>query len=561
MPDTRARLLTVSDFNTDNFAALMSNSDEAPLVEAIAAPFGQPHQLLLNGDAEAWRRRPDIVVVWTRPQVIHGFDLALNAEPFAVEHVLEEVDAFASLVLQAAGRTRTVLAPTWVLPPYERGFGLLDHRQGLGLRDLLLRMNLRLAERLAERPNCFVLDAQRWMQRAGQRAVNPKLWYMGKIAFGNDVFAAAAADVKAALRAVAGEARKLVILDLDDTLWGGVVGEVGWEQLILGGHDGEGEALVDFQHALKALSRRGVLLGVVSKNDEAVALEAMRRHPEMVLRPDDLAGWRINWNDKAQNVADLAAELNLGLQSVLFIDDNPAERARVRDALPEVLVPEWPADRMLYRQALAELTCFDTAAVTEEDRQRAAMYVAQRRRKDTLQSVGSLDEWLKTLEMVVRIEPLSTQNLPRAAQLLNKTNQMNLRTRRMGEAELLAWSQEPGRRVWAIRVADKLGDMGLTGLMSLERDGSAAHLPDLLLSCRVMGRKIEHLMLALAAREAGRMNLGRVEARYQPTAKNGPCLTALGQCGWDYDEASQVFSWDTGKAYPFPPHLRVEEST
>lgn len=390
-------------------------------------------------------------------------------------------------------------------------------------------------------------------------APNPKLWFMSRTPFSSATFQEAAVTVKAAIRGALGMARKLVVVDLDDTLWGGIVGEVGPGHLRLGGHDAVGEAFADFQAALRQLARRGVLLGIVSKNDEATALRVIREHPEMVLRLEDFAGWRINWRDKAQNVADLTVELNLGLESVVFIDDNPAERARVREALPEVLTPDWPADVTRYREALAALRCFDQPTLSEEDRQRARMMQADRARHAVRAQVGSLDDWLKTLDMTVRIEPLGPDNLARAIQLLNKTNQMNLRTRRLDEAALLDWSRRDGRRTWVLRVADRLGDLGLTGLVSIEREGPIAHLPDLLLSCRVMGRKLEHLMLALAIREAQRMGLQRVEARYLPTDKNGPCLTALRQCGLDHDQTAHVFSWPTNRPYPFPPHLRVQE--
>src|SRR5262249_22447003 len=160
---------------------------------------------------------------------------------------------------------------------------------------------------------------------------SPRLWYLGKIPYANEVFKEAARDVKSALRGLAGKARKLVIVDLDETLWGGIVGEDGWEHIKLGGHDPASEALADFQRELKALTRRGILLGIVSKNEEAVALAAIDKHPEMVLRRSDFTGWRINWGDKAANIVDLVNELNLGIDSVVFIDDNPSERARVRE--------------------------------------------------------------------------------------------------------------------------------------------------------------------------------------------------------------------------------------
>src|SRR5262249_44027937 len=225
--------------------------------------------------------------------------------------------------------------------------------------------------------------------------------------FHSDVFVEAARDIKAALAGLGGAARKVVILDLDDTLWGGIVGDVGWQGLRLGGHDSVGEAFVDFQRHLKALTRRGILLAIASKNEEPVALEAIGSHPEMVLRAEDFAARRINWKDKAQNIVDLMADLNLGLQSAVFIDDNPVERARVREALPEVFVPDWPEARLLYSSTLVGLRCFDAPAISREDAERSRMYAAERQREDLKKQVQSIDAWLRSLETRARVEPLS----------------------------------------------------------------------------------------------------------------------------------------------------------
>ncbi|MBI3874569.1 MAG: HAD-IIIC family phosphatase [Verrucomicrobia bacterium] len=341
------------------------------------------------------------------------------------------------------------------------------------------------------------------------------------------------ADVKAAIRGLRGMARRLVVLDLDDTLWGGIVGDVGWENVQLGGHDPVGEAFQDFQRALKALTRRGIVLGIVSKNTESVALDAIRQNSEMILRDSDFAGWRINWSDKAQNMADLAAELNLGLQSIVFIDDNPVERARVREALPEVLVPEWPESPLLYVSALQSLRCFDAPAVSREDAARTQSYVSDRQRADLKKQAGSLDEWLKSLGIKVTVEPLSPANLKRATQLLNKTNQFNLATRRLTEPELDAWAKQPSRRAWAFRVADKFGDAGLTGLASLEVRDGVAHVVDFLLSCRVLGRKVEETMIAWLVARAKEFNAAEVRAEYLPTPKNKPVLEFWQRSGFE----------------------------
>ncbi|SVC87307.1 uncharacterized protein METZ01_LOCUS340161, partial [marine metagenome] len=329
----------------------------------------------------------------------------------------EEVDVYSDSLSNLTDRVKTLLIPTWTLPAGIAGYGILERKPGTGLADLLARMNLRLAENLEKTPGAFVLDADKWMQSAGHEASNPKLWYMGKIPFGNPVFKQAVSEIKSALTGLMGEAKKIILIDLDDTLWGGIVGEEGWQNLKLGGHDPIGEAFVDFQKALKSLTRRGILLGVISKNEEQVALEAIDKHPEMILKRDDFSGWRINWCDKAGNIIELMEELKLGTQTAVFIDDHPVERARIREALPEVLVPDWPNDKMLYKECLMKLNCFNASFISREDYERTKMYQAESGRKELKKKLGSLDDWLKTLEIKVVVDEINKTNRQRASQL------------------------------------------------------------------------------------------------------------------------------------------------
>jgi HAD superfamily phosphatase (TIGR01681 family) len=355
----------VSDFNLQNFAGYAANDPEFPNLKPIAAPLGQPVPTLLDQAALHWQNTPDVAVIWTQPQsVISAFNALLTYEQVPVREVLQEVDEYCSLLVNMSGRVRYAFVPSWVLPSYRSVFGVLDMKPGIGLTNTLMRMNLRLAENLEKVSNIHVLNTHKWIERAGTNAFNPKLWYLGKIPFGNEIFKAAVQDIKAALRGMLGYARKLIIVDLDETVWGGIVGDVGWENLVLGGHHHRGEAYVDFQQALKSMKNRGILLAIVSKNEEQAALEAIQHHPEMVLALEDFAGWRINWQDKVQNILELMTELNLGPQSVVFIDDNPAERARVRESLPEVLVPDWPEDPLFYPAALLSLRCFEMPSLS-----------------------------------------------------------------------------------------------------------------------------------------------------------------------------------------------------
>ncbi|MBT8423042.1 MAG: HAD-IIIC family phosphatase [Gammaproteobacteria bacterium] len=554
--------LLISDFNAGNLKSYLETdsgtlSPGSQALRVVMPDYGQVMQTLLDAEHECWQEQPEITVIWTRPEaVVASFTKILQAESATIGELLDEVNQFADLVIAAAERARTVVVPLWAPPTGHRGLGPIDLRPG-GTRHALLQMNLRLTERLHEQPGIFVVDSDQWLARQGNPEMAHKFWYAAKTPYSTEVFRAAAADIKALVRATAGQSSKLLILDLDDTLWGGIVGDVGWENLRLGGHDPVGEAFQDFQRGVKALQNRGVVLAVVSKNDEETALTAVDKHPEMLIRRDDLAGWRINWNDKAQNIVELVDELNLGLDAVVFIDDNPAERGRVAEALPEVFVPDWPADKLLYRHALNSLNCFDPAAVSAEDAERSRAYAAERQRRQSKTAV-SMDDWLESLELQVRISELADANRQRAVQLLNKTNQMNLSTRRLTEDELKSWLESGERTFHTVWVEDRFGDSGLTGLVSTEIRDGVCRIVDFVLSCRVFGRKVENVMTAIAVAEARRRGACTVEATYEATAKNRPTLDFFTASSGLDEAGPNVFTWDTGKDYPLPPYISVD---
>jgi FkbH-like protein len=549
------RGVVLADFTIADLAIRLEDDSESPSMKVAYSPFDQVIPSLLQGPADD---ATDFCVVWTRPDAVSpAFRRVLAAEGATEEEILKEVDAFCDLIVQAAPKYRMLFVPTWTMAALHRGLGMIDARPG-GATWSLNVMNHRLMQRLSSSSQIFVLDASRWVEAAGRPATATRAWYMGKVVFQGATLAEAARDIKAAARGLAGQARKLLVLDLDDTLWGGIVGDAGWENLRLGGHDPEGEAFVDFQRLIRNITKRGIVLGIVSKNTESVALQAINSHPEMVLKQNDFVGWRINWSDKAKNIADLAADLNLGLQSVVFIDDNPVERARVRETLPEVLVPEWPEDKLLYPSAFLALRCFDTPVISKEDAERTALYAAEKNREASMAEVGSIDDWLMSLDIRVTAEPLSAANLPRTTQLLNKTNQMNLTTRRQTEAELTSWVSSSSRALWAISVSDRFGDAGLTGILSVDATDGGCQIVDFVLSCRVMGRKVEESLLALAVQWANERGLGRISATVKPTAKNKPCQDFFAGSGFNVDQSGLIYTWDSATLYPVPAPITLQ---
>ena len=241
----------------------------------------------------------------------------------------------------------------------------------------------------------------------------------------------------------------------------------------------------------------------------------------------------------------------------MFIDDDRVERAWVRESLSKVFVPDWPEDRMLYAKTLNELDCFDTPAVSKEDRERSEMYRTEKQRRDVKSHIGSLEDWLKKLEISVTVEPINDSNLPRATQLFNKTNQMNLATRRMTETELKQWALEKNHAVWTFRVADKFGDSGLTGIASLETHDQTGRIVDFILSCRVFGRKIEEAMVYAITEAARTAGLKSVTATYLPTPKNKPCLEFWKKSGFR-PIGDDTFAWSLQQPYRLPEQIQLE---
>jgi FkbH-like protein len=320
-----------------------------------------------------------------------------------------------------------------------------------------------------------------------------------------------------------GLSKKCLVLDLDNTLWGGVLGDDGVQGLVLGQGSAAGEAHLGVQRYARQLKDRGVILAVCSKNDPRIAAEAFASHPEMLLKRSDIAVFVANWDDKAGNLMDIARQLNIGRDSLVFLDDNPAERARIRAALPDVAVPELPDDVSGYVHRLAEAGYFEAIAFTNEDRQRGEQYAQNAERAALRESAQSLDEFLQSLEMTLESGPFTALDLARVHQLINKTNQFNPTTRRYSAEQLDALLATTGALGLQFRLRDRFGDHGLVSAMILAPLAGRADCLEIdtwVMSCRVFGRQLEHAALNFAVEAAQRAGAREIVATYAPTAKN-----------------------------------------
>lgn len=380
-----------------------------------------------------------------------------------------------------------------------------------------------------------------------------KMWYYGSIPFSMAGEKALAAECFRCWKALRGERKKCLVLDLDNTLWGGVIGEDGLGGIQLGPTK-EGAIYQDFQRRILELKRQGVLLAVVSKNNIDDALSAIRQHPDMLLREEDFVAIKANWDPKPVNIEHLGTELNLGLDSFVFIDDNPVEREAVKIVLPAVTVPDFPTDPVQLESFMRSVArdFFPTLRLTQEDLKKSEQYRVERLREEEKQKFTNLDEYLDSLDMRLSIREVGEEDIPRAAQLTQKTNQFNLTTRRYTEADMRSMSLSPEWHLWMGELEDRFGKYGKVILCLAQIAGERARLDTFLMSCRVMGRGVESAFLEHVEQALARVGVTKVEAEYRITPKNSMVAEFWTQYGYRKEENNCERTLYT-KSDPFHP--------
>jgi FkbH-like protein len=488
-------------------------------LECIEANYGQLMQEALAADSTVNRARPDAVLVALDYRGL-ALDVPLGdagAVEAAVERALDELrvvrdglrtNSGASCIFQTLAR------------PVEASFGSLDLALPGTRRNVIDLFNRNLSAGIAGKED-LLLDVAGLAETVGLSAWHdPALWNIGKIPFANaylPIYADLTCRLIAAMR---GKSRRCLVLDLDNTLWGGVIGDDGLEGIVLGQGDPQGEAFLAVQSAALALRERGIVLTVSSKNSDEIARLPFRQHPEMLLRENHLAVFQANWNDKATNIRAIADELSLGLESLVFLDDNPAERRLVRDMLPEVAVPELPEDPAYYVRTLLAAGYFEALAFSPEDQKRADFYQDNARRVALQRASGDLDAYLETLGMTITFQPFDEIGRARIAQLINKSNQFNLTTLRYTEAQVGEMEADPNCFTLQVRLVDTFGDNGMISVIICRRDADDWLVDAWLMSCRVLGRRVEQAVLQELVRHARKLGITRIVGTYRPTERN-----------------------------------------
>jgi FkbH-like protein len=545
--------------------ALLSNVN----VESIARRIGR-HEVHIAPGYGVWRQELADPTSGTHSFGPSSVFLVLDGavllrDQRGLEPVLADVDEHLAWIGEAAERSpgikffvSTVDVPARALLP------LKEERVE---RRLEQHWHAGIARASANHANIYIFDLKALVEQAGRSLVySNKRWYLGGLRFSTAGEKLIARELERILDAQLVTRKKCLLVDLDNTLWGGIIGEDGIKGIQLS-ETGEGARYRDFQLRIRQLGEMGVILGVVSKNNEADVFEAFERHEHMVLRKGDFVTMKINWSPKAENIAELAQGLDIGMDSIVFIDDNPVEREAVRTALPEVTVPEFPDDTSELATFLERVykDFFFTLESTEEDRKRRESYSANAKRAAERTAAPSIEDFLAGLDTKIFFTRACEQDLRRAAQLTQKTNQFNLTTRRYTEQELRALQMMPGADVFIASVADKYGDNGKVFVSIVRREApDIAGLDTFLMSCRVVGRFIEDQILDQLVKEVRANGVSKLRVLFIPTTKNSLARAFVerlrgGRLVEADESGAQTWEFDIAKASPVtkPPYAEL----
>ena len=532
-------------------------------LEIFRGEYGQYQQELLDERSALQAFAPNIVLLSLDARhLAQGADVGMSRAD-AAALVAGRIEQIKATWRAARRRFSAQVIQQTCLPCVPAAIGSNEARLPGAPAALISALNAELPRHAAEEGvDLLVIDA--YAAQDGLAAWHdPVLWHRAKQEI-SPLAAPAYGDLVVRLVAAQqGLSAKCLVLDLDNTVWGGVIGDDGLEGISLGQGSALGEAFAAFQAYVRDLSRRGVILAVVSKNDLANAQSPFDSHPEMILKQSDIACFIANWDDKATNIRKVAETLNIGLDSLVFIDDNPFERGIVRRELPMVAVPEVPDDPALFASTLADAGYFEALNITGNDLERTAQYRSNAQREMLRHAHTDVEGYLKSLDMTLQWRPFDRVGMQRIVQLINKTNQFNLRTQRYTEAQVEELLEDSGAIALQLRLLDKFGDNGIISIIIARPDDEAMFIDTWLMSCRVLGRRVEEASVNLVAAEARRRGARRLVGEYLPTKKNGMVREFYPKLGFEpvVEKPDGATRWqlDLARFKPFDHFITIKE--
>lgn len=502
--------------------------------DVIVGDFNGYSQEILDPSSRLYAADIDAVILAVQTRdIAPELWLGLGDGTATYENTVDRVTGeLTSLVEAYRNRSNRPLVLQGLDLPIRVADGIADPQRAWGQINAVREINRRLVDLAARKPDVHLLDYERLVALHGSdRWYDDRLWAASRLPLSTTAITTLARQWARFLFASGPALAKVLVCDLDNTLWGGVVGEDGIDGIVLGDNE-EGCPYLRLQRAILNLYGRGIILAVCSKNNADDAIQVLERHGRMLLRPHHFAALRINWKDKPSNLAEIADEISVSRDSLVFLDDNPVEREHVLQAAPDVRVLDLPNDVQRFADAVQQFPLFERLQLTAEDRERGAMYAEQRCREEVRMSSRSLEGYYRSLQMRMRVRSVASDTVARASQLTQKTNQFNMTTRRYSEAEIEAMVAGGGYRAWTVQLTDRFGDSGVVGLMIVEAMSAVWRINTLLMSCRVIGRTVETAMLAWLANQARLAGVRTLVGGYIPTRKNAPAAAVYAGHGF-----------------------------
>jgi len=508
--------------------------------------YNQFNQEILDVSSKLYKFSPDITFLILDTQSTLG---NLFHEPYSVSSSErkkifdEKFDDLKNLVRSFTNQTKSKLVVMNFSIPSYSPYGVFETKVVDGLHNSIKKLNENLANEFLKNDSVYIFDFNSFVNQYGEKNIfDVKQFLFGDIKVSLDYIPNLADEFTGYIFAVLGLTKRCIVLDLDNTLWGGIVGEDGYDGIKLGA-DAQGNSFIEFQKYLLSLHQRGILLAINSKNNPEDALDVITNHPDMILRKEHFACMKINWNDKVSNMIDIGKELNFGLDYLVYFDDDPVNRDFMKSSLPDVLTVELPNDSSQYAIILKNMKEFNVLKITDEDAKRGQMYVQQKNRQEFERSVTNLDEFLKQLKLKVKIKEADKFSIPRISQLTLKTNQFNLTTKRYQEEDIKNFVEDKNIEIGYAQVEDKFGDNGITSVFILnKRNPKEWYLDTFLLSCRIMGREIEKCIMSHIISKAKKDGVTIIKANYLPTKKNKPIEDFLPDCGFQKNEDGWIIN-------------------
>jgi len=557
----KIRIAFVGSFTLNGFEETIQVQCNDEKINCITynSPYNQFNQEILDENSNLYKFKPDIIflLIDNRTILEKSFYFSnINSENEKKKYTDEKFNEINNLIKTFTKKSHSkIIITNFVIPTYTP-LGIYESKIEYGIKEIIFELNKKLKELSRNIDSCYVYDFNSFVTKFGEKNIlDYKKMNYGDIKINFDVIPYLIYEFLGYVKPILGLNKKCIVLDLDNTLWGNIIGEDGFEGIKLGPYP-EGRSFVEFQKVIKSLSENGIILAINSKNNQEDAMKAINEHPHMILRENDFSCIKINWNDKISNMREISNELNIGLDSIVFFDDDPVNRELLRMSIPEINTVELPKDPSTYAQILRNLNDFNTLKITKDDTHRKIMYKQEQNRQKLESSTENLNEYLKKLDIKIKIKLDDKFSISRISQLILKTNQFNLTTKRYQEEQIKEFVKDETMIVGCSEIEDKFGENGITNVFIIKTKPNEWIIDTFLLSCRIMGRGIEEGIIGKILEIAKNKGIEKITATFIPTEKNKPAENFLKNYGFEKEKENWIFLLKN--EIKIPDYLEVE---